>query len=87
VVNPDYLKLAFNAFTNIQVQSYHVKEPYLSQPAYLRILDALNGCLLAGKHYNFVNQTMFPNGTDNATANANSTSSNDTNTCEAVVVR
>ena len=76
VVQPSYLTLAFNAFTNIQTQSFHVKEPYISQPAYRRIMEALNQCIMASQQHNFVS--------DNTTT-GNATASNDTS-CEGVVV-
>jgi len=45
VINEDFLDLALNAFVNLQLETYHIKEPYIGYSAYRRIEQAMIKCL------------------------------------------
>jgi hypothetical protein len=48
--------MAIEAFISIQVNTLHVKEPFLAHPSYLRILKALDACLGASTPHIFLNE-------------------------------
>jgi len=46
--------MALTSFVNLQTENFHVREPYISYAAYLRIKNALSNCLKRAKPHQFV---------------------------------
>ncbi|CAL8085385.1 unnamed protein product [Orchesella dallaii] len=60
-VSEDYLDLALNAFVNLQLETFHIKEPYIGYSAYRRIELAMEKCLKKADphtfYHNFTTET------------------------------
>lgn len=54
MVQAGFFELALNAFLKVQLESFHVKEPYLGHDTYLRIDYALKQCYNDAQAHTFV---------------------------------
>lgn len=54
MVNPDFFDLALNSFINLQLETYHIKEPYIGYSAFKRIEQAMGRCLKDASPHLFV---------------------------------
>ncbi|XP_035710524.1 uncharacterized protein LOC118436467 [Folsomia candida] len=56
-VKAEFFELALNSFLKVQLESFHVKEPYISHAVFVRIEYALKNCLAAAKAHVFGQDT------------------------------
>lgn len=63
-MNGDYFDLALNSFINLQMETYHVKEPYISYSSFKRIEYAMTRCLQRANPHVFVLPNITADGSN-----------------------
>ncbi|CAL8077225.1 unnamed protein product [Orchesella dallaii] len=61
-VSADFIDLALNVFVNLQLEVYHIHEPYLGYSAYRRIEMAMKRCLAKAEPHVFLNNNTKGSG-------------------------
>jgi hypothetical protein len=53
-VKPEFFDLALNSFLKVQLESFHIKEPYIQHNVWIRINYALQNCYNNAKPHSFI---------------------------------